>query len=73
MIVSKPNTVDGRILHDFRQPLNVIGLTSTNLRARILPLLDEAMAEYLNAKLDRIDKQTELLAQLVDSLAVPSE
>lgn len=71
MTVSQVNNEEGRILHDFRQPLNVIGLTSANLRARLLPVLDEAMATYLCSKLDRIDKQAELLSQLVDSLAEP--
>jgi nitrogen fixation/metabolism regulation signal transduction histidine kinase len=65
----KANEAAQRICHDFRQPLNVLLLTSGNLRSRVVPALDEATAAYLNAKLDRIEKQTEILSRLVDSLS----
>lgn len=58
----------GQILHDLRQPLNVIRLTGGNIRSRIVPQLDEASAAYLVAKLDRIEEQTQRAAQLIEQL-----
>ena len=56
------------ILHDLRQPLNVIRLTNGNIRSRIIGLLDAASATYLAAKLDRIEEQTQRAAELIDQL-----
>lgn len=55
-----------QLMHDLRQPLNVIRLTGGNIRSRLLPLLDEEAGAYLIAKLDRIEDQTQRAARLVD-------
>ncbi|WP_374591029.1 histidine kinase dimerization/phospho-acceptor domain-containing protein [Novosphingobium sp.] len=54
--------------HDLRQPLNVISLAVANLRARLGPRLEQADADYLNEKLDRIEQQ---LARASDLLNGP--
>lgn len=46
-------------IHDLKQPLNVIRLVSDNVKARILPQLNPAEAEYLAGKLARIDGQVD--------------
>jgi hypothetical protein len=56
-------------LHELRQPLNVIGLATGNLRAALCPGLSREQAEYLVAKLDRIDEQVARVAQLADQMA----
>lgn len=55
-----------QVLHDVRQPLNVIRLTGGNIRSRILPLLDESAGAYLEGKLDRIEEQVRRAAELIE-------
>jgi signal transduction histidine kinase len=55
-----------QVLHDVRQPLNVIRLTGGNIRSRILPLLDEGSGAYLEGKLDRIEEQVQRAAELIE-------
>ena len=59
-------------LHELRQPLNVIGLATGNLRAALCPALSREQADYLIAKLDRIDQQVARVAELADQLAEAS-
>lgn len=56
-------------LHELRQPLNVIGLATGNLRSALCPGLAPEQADYLVAKLDRIDEQVTRVALLADQLA----
>lgn len=56
-------------LHELRQPLNVIGLATGNLRSALCPGLGREQADYLMAKLDRIDEQVRRVAQLADQMA----
>jgi signal transduction histidine kinase len=55
-----------QLLHDIRQPLNVIRLTGGNIRSRLLPLLDESSGAYLEGKLDRIEEQVQRAAELIE-------
>lgn len=55
-----------QVLHDMRQPLNVIRLTGGNIRSRIRPLLDESAGAYLESKLDRIEEQIQRAAVLIE-------
>ena len=56
-------------LHELRQPLNVIGLATGNLRSALCPGLAQEQADYLRAKLDRIEEQVSRVALLADQLA----
>lgn len=56
-------------LHELRQPLNVIGLATGNLRSALCPGLGQEQSAYLIAKLDRIDEQVTRVSQLADQLA----
>jgi signal transduction histidine kinase len=56
--------------HDLQQPLNVIRLAAGNVRNRILPLLSREHASYLEEKLERIERQVDRAAELVN--AVPA-
>ena len=56
-------------LHELRQPLNVIGLATGNLRSALCPGLSKEQADYLIAKLDRIDEQVVRVATLADQMA----
>ncbi len=56
-------------LHELRQPLNVIGLATGNLRSALCPGLGREQADYLTAKLDRIDEQLARVASLADQMA----
>ncbi|MBB3862731.1 nitrogen fixation/metabolism regulation signal transduction histidine kinase [Novosphingobium hassiacum] len=55
------------LLHELKQPLNVIRLATDNIRVRILPLLESGEAGYLEAKLDRIERQIHRAARLWDN------
>ena len=55
----------GSKLHQLMQPLNIIMLSCGNIRVRIAKTLNDADAEYLNAKLDRIEEQVTRLNQLL--------
>lgn len=58
----------GVTAHDFMQPLNVIQLASGNIRARVMPTLAPAEAEYLGAKLEGIERQVARLAEMAAAL-----
>lgn len=60
-------------LHELRQPLNVIGLATGNLRSALCPGLSREQADYLSAKLDRIDEQLTRVAALADQLAAAAQ
>lgn len=60
-------------LHELRQPLNVIGLATGNLRSALCPGLSREQAGYLSAKLDRIDEQVARVAALADQLAAAAQ
>lgn len=60
-------------LHELRQPLNVIGLATGNLRSALSPGLSREQADYLSAKLDRIDEQVARVAALADQLAAAAK
>lgn len=55
--------------HDLQQPLNVIRLAAGNVRNRILPLLSGEDARYLEEKLERIERQVDRAAELVNARA----
>lgn len=59
-------TLPRELLHELKQPLNVIRLATDNIRVRILPLLESDDAGYLEAKLDRIERQIYRAASLWD-------
>lgn len=59
-------TLPRELLHELKQPLNVIRLATDNIRVRILPLLESDEAGYLEAKLDRIERQIYRAASLWD-------
>ncbi len=60
-------------LHELRQPLNVIGLATGNLRSALSPGLSREQADYLSAKLDRIDEQVARVSALADQLAATAQ
>ncbi len=62
-VVNGPSTA-----HDIRQPLNIIRLATGNVRIRIVPLLDGDDARYLIEKLDRMERQVDRAAEMVDAL-----
>lgn len=62
---------NGTKLHDAKQPLNVIRLAAGNIRTRVVPLLDPKDAAYLVEKLDRIDRQVDRAAALLEGLDLP--
>ncbi|KUR71145.1 hypothetical protein AQZ52_10765 [Novosphingobium fuchskuhlense] len=55
-------------LHELRQPLNVIGLATGNLRSALCPGLNAEQAAYLMAKLDRIDEQIARVGTLAEHM-----
>jgi signal transduction histidine kinase len=58
------------VIHDLRQPLNVMSLSAGGIRARVLPGIDSDLAGYLDAKLERIEgeivKASDIIARLAD-------
>ena len=68
MVVQAESRV-AECLHELRQPLNVIGLATGNLRSALCPGLAQEQADYLAAKLDRIDEQLARIAALADEMA----
>ena len=56
-------------MHELRQPLNIIGLASGNIRARTLKKLSPEDAAYLAAKLDTIDTEIARAVELAEQLA----
>jgi signal transduction histidine kinase len=59
------------LLHEIRQPLNVMRLATTNIRNRIGPVLSGEDGEYLARKLERIEQQIERTAQIAEAIFVP--
>ena len=57
-----------RALHDLKQPLNIIRLANGNLRHRIAPVLNDADAQYLDAKLNRVEEQVQRAADMIEAL-----
>lgn len=57
-----------RLLHDLKQPLNIIRLANGNVRHRVVPTLADEDAAYLSAKLDRIEEQVQRAADLVEQI-----
>lgn len=60
-----------RLLHEIRQPLNVMRLATTNIRNRIGPVLSGEESEYLIRKLERIEQQIERTTQIAEAILVP--
>lgn len=60
-------------VHDLAQPLNVIRLTAANIRSRLMSKLASAEADFLAQKLDKIDRQIERTAALLDQLHAPAD
>jgi len=65
--MTDPEHSDSRrkLVHDARQGLNAIRLTTGNLRLRLMEQLDEDGATYLAAKLEKIDRQVDRLSDLL--------
>ncbi|MBS0254073.1 MAG: hypothetical protein JSS36_02390 [Proteobacteria bacterium] len=59
----------GQMLHELRQPLNVVSLSAGNLRSRLGAELSEEQAAYLHSRLDRIAEQVERASLLLDRMA----
>lgn len=68
-MAGKSNLRVEETLHELRQPLNVIGLATGNLRAALCPGLNKEQSQYLVAKLDRIDEQVARIASLAEQMA----
>lgn len=68
MAKEHPTHGDGQrtLAHEVRQPLNVVQLACGNIRARILPVLGDDQADYLEGKLARIEQQLERLVAILD-------
>ncbi|MFN3747960.1 MAG: hypothetical protein ACK4SJ_04655 [Sphingorhabdus sp.] len=58
-------------LHQLVQPLNIIILSCGNIRHRIMAVLGENDAEYLETKLNRIEEQVARMNQLLQELQQP--
>lgn len=63
----KPDKTDMPTLHDFMQPLNIISLSCDNLRKRVSIYQSEDV-HYIIKKMERIEKQTIRLRQLLQGL-----
>ncbi|MFC3175509.1 histidine kinase dimerization/phospho-acceptor domain-containing protein [Novosphingobium bradum] len=57
-----------KLSHDARQPLNAIRLVTANLQARLSGALDPELAAWTAAKLEKIDRQVDRLAELLGRL-----
>ncbi len=55
--------------HDLKQPLNVMRLVADNVRMRITPQLAGSEAEYLIAKLARIEDQIAKILAMIECAA----
>lgn len=72
-MIQEPDPRRGSIAHDLRQPLNVIALAVGNVRARLVPALDESDAAYLSSKLDRIEEQVARMTELIESRRIAAD
>jgi hypothetical protein len=66
-IMDKLNEIDAKKLHEIMQPLNIIRLSCGNIRARMGRHSTED-AEYLAAKLVRIEEQVVRVTELLQDL-----
>ena len=57
------------LIHDLRQPLNVLRLASGNIRNRIKLGGEEIDLAYLSAKLDAVDQQIANAARLLSQIS----
>lgn len=55
-----------QLMHDLRQPLNVISLAVSNLRVRLSGRLAEHDQGYLEAKLAKIDQQVVRVTEILE-------
>lgn len=65
--MKKLQNVDAKILHDIMQPLNIIRLSCGNIRARMEKASTDD-AEYLIAKVMRIEEQVVRATELLQNL-----
>lgn len=65
--MKKLQNVDAKILHDIMQPLNIIRLSCGNIRARMENTSTDE-AEYLIAKVMRIEEQVVRATELLQNL-----
>ena len=65
--MKKLQNVDAKILHDIMQPLNIIRLSCGNIRARMGNSSTDD-AEYLIAKVMRIEEQVVRATELLQNL-----
>lgn len=56
------------LLHDLKQPLNIIRLATANIRIRIIGELMGSDAAYLTSKLARIEEQVLRVTEILESL-----
>lgn len=70
--MGKFNETDADALHEIMQPLNIIRLSCSNVRARLSAQSDDD-AEYILRKILRIEEQTVRAAQLLQDLKSRSE
>ena len=66
------NETDAKALHDIMQPLNIIRLSCGNIRTRMGSYSTED-AEYLIAKMVRIEEQVVRATELLQELKKRSE
>ena len=64
--------IDAKTLHEIMQPLNIIRLSCGNIRARMAGYSAED-AEYLIAKLVRIEEQVVRATELLQDLKTRNE
>jgi nitrogen fixation/metabolism regulation signal transduction histidine kinase len=64
--------IDAKTLHEIMQPLNIIRLSCGNIRARMAGYSAED-AEYLIAKLMRIEEQVVRATELLQDLKTRNE
>lgn len=66
MSAGKSSEACRKLVHDARQPLNSIRLVTANMRARLTGKMNAAEADWLSAKLEKIDRQVDRLAALLE-------
>lgn len=70
--MKKLQNVDAKILHDIMQPLNIIRLSCGNIRARMENTSTDE-AEYLIAKVMRIEEQVVRATELLQNLKTQAD
>ena len=61
------NAEQPQLSHEIRQPLNIVRLVCTNLRGRLVPVLDPSESIYLEHKLARIEEQIARIDELLSA------